>query len=200
MLLFEQHTFYVLLSFLSFLSFSTVFSIRVIARKLEREKKKWQREGEGRIGNSLPSPFIPFSYSRPSFLDELARNRLLRRLVLSLSLSLTLKQTSSTLGNWKHLFNNFLVERNLRKQFLPIQVSINAATNSFSKNYTPSKHRMIRLYDSDICKNLLIRFYARRQSLFFVSSMFGRQLYSLVGDLQSVALLQRWNKHSICLW
>ena len=35
--------------------------------------------------------------------------------------------------SWEHLFNNFLVERNRCKQFLPIQVSINAATNSFSE-------------------------------------------------------------------
>ena len=32
------------------------------------------------IARKFPSPFIPFFCSRPNFLDELARKRLLRRL------------------------------------------------------------------------------------------------------------------------
>ena len=68
-------------------------SSRVIARNLEREQKKnGKGEGEGRRGNhsltsSLPSftplplPLHSFFCSRSSFLNELARNRLLRRLL-----------------------------------------------------------------------------------------------------------------------
>ena len=47
-------------------------SSRVIARNLEREQKK----------NPLPLPLHSFFCSRSSFLDEIARNRLLRRLLL----------------------------------------------------------------------------------------------------------------------
>ena len=60
-------------------------SNRVIARKLEREQKKKGRRGRGR-GEEFPcfpspSPVIPFFFcSRPNFLDELARKRLLRML------------------------------------------------------------------------------------------------------------------------
>ena len=47
-------------------------SNRVVARKLEQEQKK---------GVPSPFPVIPFLFcSRPNFLDELARKRLLRRL------------------------------------------------------------------------------------------------------------------------
>ena len=44
-------------------------------------KKKWKGEGEGR---RIPLPLHSFFCSRSSFLDELARNRLLRRLPNSL--------------------------------------------------------------------------------------------------------------------
>ena len=60
-------------------------SNRVIARKLERERKKKVERGRGR-GEEFPSfpspsPVIPFFFcSRPNFLDELARKRLLRML------------------------------------------------------------------------------------------------------------------------
>ena len=65
-------------------------SNRVIVRKLEREQKKV--EGEGGMGEEetsfpsfpSPSPVIPFFYSRPNFLDKLARKRLLRRLAFVL--------------------------------------------------------------------------------------------------------------------
>ena len=68
-------------------------SNRVIAGKLEREqpKKKWKGEGEGRrqAFPSLPSPSPVISFfffcSRPNFLDELARKRLLRRLLFAQS-------------------------------------------------------------------------------------------------------------------
>ena len=45
-------------------------------------KKKWKGEGEGRRGSftPLPLPLHSFFCSRSSFLDELAQNRLLRRL------------------------------------------------------------------------------------------------------------------------
>ena len=49
-------------------------SNRVTARKLEREQKR-----KGLIPLSLPRPF--FFCSRPNFLDELARKRLLHRRV-----------------------------------------------------------------------------------------------------------------------
>ena len=57
-------------------------SNRVMARKLEREQKtkRWKGEGEGRRGTlPLPCPSF-FSALVPTFLDELARKRLLRRL------------------------------------------------------------------------------------------------------------------------
>ena len=70
-------------------------------------KKKWKGEGEGRRGNSfskswglrasgsftpLPLPLHSFFCSRSSFLDELARNRLLRRLT-KINLSFQNKRT-----------------------------------------------------------------------------------------------------------
>ena len=59
-------------------------SSRVIARKLEREQKKWKEEGERRRSFLLSPPpppsFLFFFCSCPNFLDELARKRLLRRL------------------------------------------------------------------------------------------------------------------------
>ena len=57
-------------------------SNRVMARKLEREQKtkRWKGEGKGRRGTlPLPCPSF-FSALVPTFLDELARKRLLRRL------------------------------------------------------------------------------------------------------------------------
>ena len=65
-------------------------SNRVIARKLEREQKKV--EGGGGMGEEKtsfpsfpsPSPVIPSFYSRPNYLDKLARKRLLRRLAFVL--------------------------------------------------------------------------------------------------------------------
>ena len=56
-------------------------SNRVIARKLEREQKKRVEGGGGGESFPSPSPVIPFFCSRPNFLDELARKRLLRRLL-----------------------------------------------------------------------------------------------------------------------
>ena len=58
-------------------------SIRVIARKLEREHKK----------------NIPFCCSRPNFLDELARNRLLRTGLWSWGIADTVKE--NTFGGGK---------------------------------------------------------------------------------------------------
>ena len=61
-------------------------SNRVIARKLELEQKKLKlKGGEGDAKRnksfflSLPFPFISLFCSRPNFLHELARKRLLRR-------------------------------------------------------------------------------------------------------------------------
>ena len=61
-------------------------SNRVIARKLELEQKKLKlKGGEGGAKRnksfflSLPFPFILLFCSRPNFLHELARKRLLRR-------------------------------------------------------------------------------------------------------------------------
>ena len=56
-------------------------SNRVIARKLEREQKKKVEGGGGGESFPSPSPVIPFFCSHPNFLDELARKRLLRRLL-----------------------------------------------------------------------------------------------------------------------
>ena len=56
-------------------------SNRVIARKLEREQKKKGGRGRGRGVIPLPLPRHSFFCSRPNFLDELARKRLLRRLL-----------------------------------------------------------------------------------------------------------------------
>ena len=72
-------------------------SNRVTARKLEREqkKKRWKGEGEWRRGNlhsfiPLPLPRHSFFFcSRPNFLDELARTRLLRRLTICKSIFLS---------------------------------------------------------------------------------------------------------------
>ena len=55
-------------------------SSRVMARKLEREKKKNGR-GKGEEETLARKPLHSFFCSRPNFLDELARKRLLRRLV-----------------------------------------------------------------------------------------------------------------------
>ena len=57
-------------------------SSRVIVRNLEREQKKWK--GEEPLGSFTPLPFPLHSFfcSRSSFLNELARNRLLRRLTV----------------------------------------------------------------------------------------------------------------------
>ena len=58
-------------------------SSRVIARKLAREQKKKGGRGRGRGVIPLPLPLSRHSFfcSRPNFLDELARKRLLRRLL-----------------------------------------------------------------------------------------------------------------------
>ena len=66
-----------------FVACAASVSSRVIARKLEREQKK---NGKGRGKGSftpLPLPLHSFFCSRSSFLDELARNRLLRGLPYS---------------------------------------------------------------------------------------------------------------------
>ena len=55
-------------------------SNRVTARKLEREQKK-KKKVEFLHSPPPPPSFLLFFCSRPNFLDELARKRLLRRLV-----------------------------------------------------------------------------------------------------------------------
>ena len=58
-------------------------SNRVIARKLERKRKikRCKREGEGRRGSFFPLPLPRHSFFFALVLDELARKRLLRRLL-----------------------------------------------------------------------------------------------------------------------
>ena len=93
-------------------------SNRVTARKLEREQKKKKVEGGGggekRKPSFLHSPPAPPSFlffcSRPNFLDELARTRLLRRLTICKSIFLSPLSLISWLvlgyGRWE--FVHFL--------------------------------------------------------------------------------------------
>ena len=59
------------------------FQASVIARKLERKRKikRCKREGEGRRGSFFPLPLPRHSLFFALVLDELARKRLLRRLL-----------------------------------------------------------------------------------------------------------------------
>ena len=59
----------------------TSVSNRVTARKLEREQKTTKKKVEFLHSPPPPPSFLLFFCSRPNFLDELARKRLLRRLV-----------------------------------------------------------------------------------------------------------------------
>ena len=64
-----------------FLACVASVSNRVIARKLEREqKKRWKGDWEGRRGSFFPLPLTRHSFFFLA-LDELARKRLLRRLL-----------------------------------------------------------------------------------------------------------------------
>ena len=105
-------------------------SNRVIARKLEREQKKKGGRGRGRgvipLPSPSPSPVIPFFCSRPNFLEELARKRLLRRLLANGRL------TDATVGScWQRMLRPFARDLILSCLFyIKSQRPINQNSNS----------------------------------------------------------------------
>ena len=84
-------------------------SNRVIARKVERKRKikRCEREGEGRRGSFFPLPLPRHSFFFALVLDELARKRLLRRLLRGCSQALPVSgytQLQTKKKTWRLVF------------------------------------------------------------------------------------------------